>query len=145
MTKLTFGWTNDTLASTWASWPKAAGTKPTVDELTRAGGMIKRQGTGKHLALAMYLRTGGATQPEVVVATGDTQVNAYREALLTTGITSRGVDGRSGHKAYALALPTARKAKAKADTAATKPTRAKAARKAARKPKAATPTTDAAS
>ena len=107
------------------AWPlKLAGPKPTVDQLALAASLIKRHGTAKHLALAMYLRENGATQPEVNAATGDTGINAYTDAYKGGSMAQRAVNGRAGHKCYALALPVKRaskprKAKAKADKPAT--------------------------
>lgn len=118
------GWRNDVMQRNWRNWPvKLCGPKPTLAEIETAGRDLRQHYTGKHLGLAMYLRAGGATQPEVAIATRDTQVNAYRDALLA-GYGQRNVDGRAGHKAYALALPkpkAARKAKGKGKAATKRP------------------------
>jgi hypothetical protein len=104
---------------------KAAGAKPTTETINMAAtvGGLKRTGTSKHLALAMYLRATGATQPETVAGTGDTQINAYYEAVRGGQFVPVTLPARNGHKVYALALPKpkakrASKAKAKADKAA---------------------------
>lgn len=111
------GWRNDVMQRNWRNWPvKLCGPKPTLAEIETAGRDLRQHYTGKHLGLAMYLRPAGATQVEVAIATRDTQVNAYRDALLA-GYGQRNVDGRAGHKAYALALPKPKAArKRKADT-----------------------------
>lgn len=92
------------------AWPKAAG--PVISEalLDAAATLISRHGTAKHLALAMYLRPEGATQPEVIMATGDTGNNAFTTARDLSKCGTPAVEGRNGHKAYALALPAKRKA-----------------------------------
>lgn len=125
-----FNWSGRTVPVTMgkaSAWPKAAGTRPNDGQLMTAAGLISRTGTAKHLALAMMLREGGATQPELIQATGDTAVNAYRDAI-TAGLVAVPVTGRNGHKAYALALPVKKakaaskaKAKAKAAPAASEP------------------------
>lgn len=102
-----FNWSGRTVPLTMgkaSAWPKAAGARPNDGQLVTAAGLISRTGTAKHLALAMMLREGGATQPELIQATGDTAVNAYRDAI-TAGLVAVPVTGRNGHKAYALALP----------------------------------------
>jgi hypothetical protein len=90
---------------------KAAGVSAAM--LTLAAGALKRHGTGKHMALAMYLSPKGATQQQVIKATGDTQVNVARD-LINAGL-AKGVDvarSEGGHKVYKLTL-TAKPAKVK--------------------------------
>lgn len=124
------------LASALKRWNvKAMGTKPTQALIEQSGSFLKRTGTGKHLALAMFMRDGGATQTEIIHATGDTQINCYYEAVRSETLAS--VDSnpaRGGHKVYALALPV-KKAKA--------PRKARAAKKPATKPTADQPETPA--
>lgn len=104
-----------TMAAAFKHWPlKLAGSKPTqanIDAVVATG--LKRTGTGKHLALAMYMRNEGATQPECVAACGDTNVNAYYEAVRSKAMVAVTLPARNGHKVYALALPTKRASKAK--------------------------------
>lgn len=104
-------WRTPLMQANWRNWPvKQCGPRPTAEQVAAAAATgIKQHGTGKHMALAMYMRPQGATQAEVLLATGDTQVNAYRDAV-TSGYVQPAVDGRGGHKAYALALPAKRKA-----------------------------------
>lgn len=127
------------------NWPvKFAGPKVTNDELARAASMISRHGTGKHLALAMYLRSDGATQGEVNIITGDTQVNAYRDARDTKVAVEVPIERRNGHKTYKLALPTpkAKKAASKRKAASKPATPAKAAKPASDAPQADNKPTD---
>ena len=111
-----------TLATCLKAWRAALmGAKPSQALIEQAGSLVKRTGTAKHLALAMYMRDGGATQGEVLLATGDTQINAYGEAVRTkalNAVTSN--PARAGHKVYALALP-APKAPRKPRAAKAKP------------------------
>jgi hypothetical protein len=92
---------------------KLAGPKPTPEVLATAGSFLKRTGTAKHLALAMYLRPEGATQSETVAGTEDTQINAYYDAVRGKQLVAVTLPARNGHKVYALALPKAKPAKAK--------------------------------
>lgn len=110
------------MAEAFKRWQaKAMGAKPATATVDAAGALLKRTGTGKHLALAMYMRPGGATQAEVIHATGDTQINCYYEAV-RTGTLAPVTDNaaRGGHKVYALALPV-KKAKAPRKAKAGKP------------------------
>ena len=104
-----------------SAWPEAAGAKPSQANVNAAARLVKRQGTAKHLAAAMYLRSAGATQPEVIVATGDTQINVHRESraakLAVDAATGK---ARGGHKVYRLALATP-KAPRKASRKAAQP------------------------
>jgi hypothetical protein len=91
---------------------KLSGAKPSQAIIDAAGALLKRTGTGKHLALAMYMRDGGATQAEVLLATGDTQINAFGDAVrskVLAPVTTH--PARGGHKVYALALPVKRASK----------------------------------
>ncbi len=93
---------------------KLAGAKPATETIAAAGALLKRNGTAKHLALAMYMRPTGATQTETVAGTGDTQINAYYDAVRGKQLVAVTLPARNGHKVYALALPKAKVAKAKA-------------------------------
>lgn len=75
--------------------------------------MLPRQFTQKHMALAMYLRAGGATQMQVALANapiagkpiGDTQVNLYRGLCDAGKVIDR--SSRDGAvKVYALTVGT---------------------------------------
>ena len=92
---------------------KLAGAKPTAETIAAAGALLKRNGTAKHLALAMYMREGGATQTETVAGTGDTQINAYYDAVRGGQLVAVTLPARNGHKVYALALPKAKPVKAR--------------------------------
>jgi hypothetical protein len=95
-----------TMADAFKRWPtKLAGAKPSNEAVSTAASALKRHGTGKHLALAMYLRPEGATQPETVAACGDTNVNAYYDAVRGGHFKAVTLPTRNGHKVYALALP----------------------------------------
>lgn len=98
-------------ASQLKNWPKQAGAKVTGDQISTASGLCKRTGTSKHLALAMYLRPQGATQGEVVIASGDTQVNAYSDAIKLGLAVAVPVERRDGHKVYKLELAKPKAAK----------------------------------
>lgn len=114
----TFKGINSALGTT-GKWPTAlAGATPTAEHVTAASGLCKRNGTAKHLGLAMALRESGATQPEIMAATGDTQVNAIADAIKLGLATAIEAGRRDGHKVYKLALGKAkatRKRTAKAD------------------------------
>lgn len=117
---VTYNW-RGTPATTMANvkaWPKLAGPRVTENELANAASMLRHHGTAKHLALAMYLRANGATQVECIAATGDTAVNAYSEAWRNGHAVQVAVNGRNGHKAYCLALPSKGKGKASKPAAA---------------------------
>jgi hypothetical protein len=95
-----------TMADAFKNWPtKLAGAKPSGETVSMAASALKRHGTGKHLALAMYLRPSGATQPETVAACGDTNINAYYDAVRGGQFKAVTLPTRNGHKVYALALP----------------------------------------
>lgn len=106
-------------------WPTAlAGAVVTAEHVAQAANLCKRNGTAKHLGLAMTLRADGATQPEINAATGDTQVNAIRDAKDLGFVKLEEVGRRNGHKVYKISLvePKAKatrkrtaKAKAKAE------------------------------
>lgn len=109
-------------------WPtKLAGPKPSLDAVYTAASMLSQTGTARHAALAMYLRDEGATQPQVIIGTGDTGVNAYTQARDTGALAVRTVNsGVTGHKSYALELPAkgkpaTAKAEGKLTTAKGKP------------------------
>lgn len=80
--------------------------------ITAAATGVKRYGTAKHMALAMYLRPEGATQAEVLIVTGDSGVNVYRDCK-TAGWPALEVGKRGGVKVYKMSLPSAKPAKVK--------------------------------
>jgi len=95
-------------------WPEAAGAKPSQANINAAGKLLKRQHTAKHMALAMYLRGTGATQPEVIQATGDTQINVVRETVAAKLASTVDVGkARGGHKVYRVALTAPKATKAR--------------------------------
>lgn len=107
-----------TLFDALKRWPlKLAGDKPSQAVIDATGALLKRTGTGKHLALAMYMRPNGCTQPECVAATGDTNVNAYYDAVHGGQLKAITLAPRNGRKVYALTLPKAKARKAKAKSA----------------------------
>jgi hypothetical protein len=111
-------------------WPREAGPVVTEAQLQAAAALVKRPGTGKHLGAAMALRDGGCTQAQVVLATGDTQLNVLRDAV--TAKLARAmpmpVNG-AGHKVYRIELTAkaggkpraARQPKAKPEAEVTAP------------------------
>lgn len=111
----------------FARWGKAAGAKPDDALLDATAVAFRRLGTWSHLAAAMYARPEGATQPEVIMGTGDTHYDALR-ALKAAGFTVTKGGARGGHAVYTatLAKPTKAKGgnkprKAKAKPEAVKP------------------------
>lgn len=73
-------------------WPTEAGPPPDIETLIMVAGWLNQIGTMKHLALAMLLRPAGATQPEIIAATGGYSVTVGRPSS----------DCRDGHQVYAL-------------------------------------------
>lgn len=119
---------NFDFTATLKRWPKAAGNKPVDANITAANAMVKRPNTGKAMGLAMYLRPEGATQPEVVTVTGDTQVNAFSAAWRGKLAVAVDAGTRNGHKVYKLALKASKpkgkasgKGKGKGDATVTPP------------------------
>lgn len=112
-----------------AAQMKAAGIS--AAHLSAAASVLTRHGTGKHLALAMYLTPKGATQLTVNKLTGSPQVNVSRD-LIAAGKAKPVAMPRTegGHKVYRLSL-TAGKAKAKPAKAKAKPAKATGKAKAA--------------
>jgi len=125
-------------------WPtgKAAqggidcGPRPTQAQLDAAAVLLPRQGTGKHLALAMYGREGGALQAQVSRVTGDTQVNVLRNLIAAGKVVARPLPGEGNAKRYAYALPGAAKGKGKGAAKVTATPAAKVTAKGAAKPAA---------
>jgi hypothetical protein len=114
------------MANAMKHWQaKLAGAKPAAEVIAAAGALLKRNGTAKHLALAMYMRPTGATQTETVAGTGDTQINAYYDAVRGGQLEAVTLPARNGHKVYALALPKAKVSKPKR-AAKAKPAKAEA-------------------
>ncbi len=106
------------------TWPKDAGPKPSQQELEAAESLGKN-GAKVTLALAMYLRDGGATNPEVMMAVGNPQLNKMRE-LASSGKVKKVPSAPRGNKTvYKIVL--------KAAEASKKPTKAKGTKKGAAK------------
>lgn len=107
------------------AWPtKYAGAKPTAEQFKAAHALGAKPGTKTAMAVAMYLRPGGATQGQVFNINGGPYLNKMR-AIIEAGAAKREPMPQTaeGHTVYKLAL-----AKPKA--------------KATRKPKAAKPKAD---
>lgn len=109
---------NDAASSTYKNfltkWPKEAGSKPTDGELKKAEELGGRQGAKATLALAMYLRDGGATNREVMLAVGGPQLNKMR-ALVTAGKATRvNMAPKDGHTVYKITLKAEKPKKASA-------------------------------
>lgn len=114
-------------------WPKGCGTPVTAAQLDAAGIILAgRLYTQKHMALAMYLRTEGATQGQVQAVNaplakarnalslqGDTQVNLYR-GLVKAPLAARKVTDVSRFsgtvKVYALTVGAPKASKARKAT-----------------------------
>ena len=114
-------------------WPKAAGKKVTEANMVAAGvvcaAINKRPGGREYLAVAMYLRDGGATQGQVQAACkSGTAVNVFHRCVnanvaLAVNVANRSdVKGGRAHKVYALALPTRKATKKPAPVVGTAPT-----------------------
>lgn len=116
--------------NTWQA--KVAGPKPTAAQFEAAHGLGARPGTDAALAVAMYLRDSGATQGQVIIATGGPRLNKLRAIVAAGHATREPMEKNAeGHTIYKLALP-----KAKASKADSKP---KASRKRTRLTKAEKP------
>lgn len=106
-------WYRDSL-NAWHA--KTMGPKPTAAQFEAAHGLGARPGTDAAMAVAMYLRDGGATQAQVVVVTNGPRLNKLR-AIVAAGHATREPMPKNelGHMVYKLALPKAKApAKAKA-------------------------------
>lgn len=121
------------------AWPtQYAGPKPTAENFTTAHALGARPGSTVALAIAMYLRAGGATQGQVFNGTGKgPQLNKARQ-LVEAGHAVRVAMPASatGHLVYKLALPAkaaskAAKGKGKGKAASKAASKGKAASKAA--------------
>lgn len=115
----------DHYAAVLKNWPvKFAGPKPTTADFANAHALGVRPGTKTAVALAMYMRTDGASQAQVINVNGGPYLNAMRAAIEAGHATRQPVPANaSGHTVYKLTLPTkkASKAKAKAKPAKRKP------------------------
>ena len=133
MTKLTKAITD--MWPNLKAWPNDIGQPPTVENITHAA-VLAKPSTAVHMALAMYMRTNGATDSEAAIAataaTGS-KSNTHRvkrDVQLKAGtLTGKLLESRGGHQVMTVALASkpASKAKAKASKA---PTKAKAESKA---------------
>lgn len=105
----------------------ACGPKPTAEQLIAAE-QYGRPGMKATLALAMYLRDGGATNAQVVAAVGNPQNNKRRQLIQAGKLVARR-DGpatnEAGHTVYRVALATA-KAKAPRKAKPAKPAKPEA-------------------
>ena len=93
---------------------KVLGPKPNDDELAAIHALGARPGK-QALANAMYLRDGGATNGQVVMACGAPQLNKMRE-LVTRKLVRRDMNAgtnEAGHTVYKIALTAAGEAKVK--------------------------------
>ncbi len=106
-------------------WAKTAGKRPTEVDLVNAGVVCaqinKRPGGMEYLAVAMYLRKGGATQGQVQAGChSGTAVNVYHRIVNANAATAinepnrSDVKGGRNHKVYALALTVKKATKPKA-------------------------------
>ena len=112
-----------TLASQWPQLKrcstKATGPTPTGAQLAQAVAMGYRQGASNAFAVAMYLRTGGATQAQISAACTGPQLNVWR-AMLATKVSKAGTRCAATQTkigkatCYHIALPAKRASKAKA-------------------------------
>ncbi len=68
---------------------KLMGEKPTERELATAEALGFRSGSKVAFANAMYLREGGATADQIILAVGKPQLNG-RRALVAAGIAKKG-------------------------------------------------------
>lgn len=129
-------------ANAFKAWPKQAGAKPTAAMLQTIHGLGLRPGK-QALANAMYLREGGATNGQVILAleagfkSGGPQLNRMRD-LVSKGLV-RMVEApvaEGAVKVYRIALTKKGEAKAGKTTAAKadKPAKAEKPAKAADKP-----------
>lgn len=113
------------------------GSKPTADTFTKVHALGLRPGK-QALAVAMYLRPGGATSSQVVIAVGAPQLNRMRgliaDKLLVRVPTP---SSAAGHTVYAVTLTAKGEQAIKAHTVS-EPAKAPAKAKGARKPKPAT-------
>ena len=90
------------------------GPKPSDAELAAIHALGARPGK-QALANAMYLRQGGATNGQVVIACGAPQLNKMRE-LVTRKLVKRDMNAganEAGHTVYKIALTAAGEAKVK--------------------------------
>lgn len=118
----------DAYANLFKGWNvKVLGNKPTDDQLAAIHALGARPGK-QALANAMYLRDGGATNGQVVIACGASQLNKMRE-LVTRKLVKRDMNAgtnEAGHTVYKINLTAAgeaklAKAKAEANTEAPAP------------------------
>lgn len=105
-------------------WPKEAGPKPTADQITAAETLGSRGGAKVTLALAMYLRDGGATNPEVIMAVGNPQLNKMRALAESGAVKKVPMAPKDGKTVYKIELKAA-KAKAPSKPKAKKESPAK--------------------
>ena len=91
--------------NTFKAWNKEAGPKPTTKEVEQAH-QLARPGSKDALALAMYLRPGGATSQQVSAATKGPRLNKLRH-LVNAGTVKKLAAPTSGegHTVYKIALP----------------------------------------
>lgn len=119
------------------AWPvKYAGPKPTADNFKAAHTLGARPGTKTAMAVAMYLRSDGATQAQIINVNGGAYLNKMRAAIEAGQATRVPMSATpQGHTVYKLALGKAKPAKpAKPAKAASKAKPAKPAKVETAKP-----------
>ncbi|KKN90119.1 hypothetical protein LCGC14_0232350 [marine sediment metagenome] len=85
-----------------ANWPKNAGPAPTLAQLNQAVNLGYRAGAANCLAVAMYLRQGGANQKvQVSAACNGPQLNVWR-AIRATGKTRSGANVYSAQASHTV-------------------------------------------
>lgn len=96
------------------AWPvKFAGPKPTAENFAFAHSLGARPGTKTAVALAMYARTDGASQAQVININGGPYLNKMRAAIEAGHAARMPVPTNAqGHTVYKLALPAKGKGKA---------------------------------
>lgn len=121
------------------NWPKLAGSKPTVDQFKAAHALGCRPGK-QALAMAMYLRDGGATDGQVKLAcivqwgSSGSHHNKRRDILSAGWAKAKPVvSDAAGHKVYAIVL-TDKGVKRLTAAETPEPVKAKAQRKGKAKP-----------
>lgn len=107
---------------------KASGAKPTAENFAFAHALGCKPGSKTAMAVAMYHRPDGASQPQVVSVVGGPYLNKMREAVQAGHAARVPVPSNAlGHTVYKLALPSKAARKPKAATKAAgkaKPTKA---------------------
>ena len=94
----------DYYKNTYKAWNKEAGPKPTIKEVEQAH-QLARPGSKDALALAMYLRPGGATSQQVSAATKGPRLNKMRNLVDAGTVRKLAISASGeGHTVYKIAL-----------------------------------------